>query len=45
MNAISTLIFLFSLLTIFLSQWLMGRDAREAQSAAVPETLLTGAAE
>ena len=45
MNAISTLIFLFSLLTIFLSQRLMGRDAREAQSAAVPETLLTGAAE
>jgi spermidine/putrescine transport system permease protein len=45
MNAISTLIFLFSLLTIFLSQRLMGRDAREAPSAAVPETLLTGAAE
>jgi spermidine/putrescine transport system permease protein len=42
MNAISTLIFLFSLLTIFLSQRLMGRDA---QSAAVPETLLTGAAQ
>ena len=45
MNAISTLIFLFSLLTIFLSQRLMGRDAREAQSAAVAETLLTGAAQ
>jgi spermidine/putrescine transport system permease protein len=45
MNAISTLIFLFSLLTIFLSQRLMGRDAREAQSAPVPETLLTGAAQ
>ena len=45
MNAISTLIFLFSLLTIFVSQRLIGRDTSERQSAAIPETLLTGAAE
>jgi spermidine/putrescine transport system permease protein len=30
MNAIATLIFLFSLITIFLSQWLMGREKTEA---------------
>jgi spermidine/putrescine transport system permease protein len=45
MNAISTLIFLFSLLTIFVSQRLIGRDVSERQSATIPETLLTGAAE
>ncbi|MEA2262636.1 MAG: spermidine/putrescine transport system permease protein [Acidobacteriaceae bacterium] len=30
MNAIATLIFLFSVITIFLSQWLMGREKTEA---------------
>jgi hypothetical protein len=29
MNAIATLIFLFSVITIFLSQWLMTRGATE----------------
>lgn len=45
MNAISTLIFLFSLFTIFVSQRLIGRAAGDGQSAAMPEALLTGAAE
>lgn len=51
MNAISTLIFLFSLVTIFISQRLIGgnategRDVTDQQSAAIPETLLTGVVE
>jgi spermidine/putrescine transport system permease protein len=45
MNAISTLIFVFSLVTIFLSQRLIGGETTERQTAAMPETLLTGAAE
>ncbi|HEX4065775.1 MAG TPA: ABC transporter permease [Acidobacteriaceae bacterium] len=45
MNAISTLIFLFSLLTIFVSQRLIGRDATDGKNAAITETLLTGAVE
>jgi spermidine/putrescine transport system permease protein len=44
MNAISTLIFLFSLITIFVSQRLIGGSANEGRTA-IPETLLTGAAE
>jgi spermidine/putrescine transport system permease protein len=43
MNAIATLIFLFSVITIFLSQWLMTRG--EANASAMRETLLTQAAE
>jgi hypothetical protein len=43
MNAIATLIFLFSVITIFLSQWLMTRG--EASASAMRETLLTQAAE
>jgi spermidine/putrescine transport system permease protein len=45
MNAISTLIFLFSLVTIFLSQRLIAGGDSEGKSAAIGEILLTGAAE
>jgi spermidine/putrescine transport system permease protein len=45
MNAISTLIFLFSLVTIFLSQRLIAGGNSEGKSAAIGEILLTGAAE
>jgi spermidine/putrescine transport system permease protein len=45
MNAISALIFAFSLVMIFVSQRLMGSDAAEGKRTAIPETLLTGAAE
>ena len=44
MNAISTLIFLFSLVTIFISQRLIRRGASEKQDAAISENLLTGVA-
>ncbi len=44
MNAISTLIFLFSLVTIFISQRLIRRSASEKQDAAISENLLTGVA-
>jgi spermidine/putrescine transport system permease protein len=41
MNAISTLIFLFSLGMIFASQWLIARNTSQKQSVILPETLLT----
>ena len=44
MNAISTLIFLFSLVMIFISQRLISRSASDKQDAAISENLLTGVA-
>jgi spermidine/putrescine transport system permease protein len=43
MNAIATLIFLFSVITIFLSQWLMTRG--ETGTQIMKETLLAQPAE
>ncbi|MBB6144799.1 spermidine/putrescine transport system permease protein [Silvibacterium bohemicum] len=45
MNAISTLIFLFSVAMIFVSQRLIGRGQGGEQTAALSEALVTGAAE
>ena len=44
MNAISTLIFAFSLVTIFFSQHLIAGEKSESKDAAIAEGVLTGAA-